>query len=147
MKSKLLLRIAAVIIFIHSFLHMIGHAGWKQATDPVAHQVIAQMTGHKFPFMGVDRSIANYYDGYGYACGIALFLIAAILFILAGNLSLENGLAAKIILSIWITLLFWAADEWLFFFPFAAALTFIAGICCMGAYFLLRKANKSVKIQ
>lgn len=146
MTPKLLIRIAAVLIFIHGFGHTIGHSGWKKAPDPVERQVIQQMTGHKFPFMGETRSLAEYYDGYGYACSIALFVIAAIFFIVAVDLSANIKLAKKIVLTLSIGLLFWALDEWIFFFPFAAAITFLAFVSSIYAYYLLSKTT-SIKIK
>jgi hypothetical protein len=141
MTPKLLIRIAAVLIFIHAFGHTIGHSGWKKAPDPVEHQVIQQMTGHKFPFMGVNRSLAEYFDGYGYACSIALFIIAAILFIVAADLPASIKLAKKIVLTLSVGLLVWAIDEWIFFFPFAAAITFLAFVSSLLAYYLLSKQS------
>ncbi|MDB4902040.1 MAG: hypothetical protein JWQ63_1321 [Mucilaginibacter sp.] len=146
MTPKLLIRIAAVLIFIHGFGHTIGHSGWKKALDPVEQQVIQQMTGHKFPFMGVNRSLAEYFDGYGYACSIALFIIAVIFFIVAADLSASIKLAKKIILTLSIGLLFWAIDEWIFFFPFAAAITFLAFVSSIYAYYLLSKTT-SIKVK
>src|SRR5260221_1984915 len=146
MTPKLFIRIAAVLIFIHAFGHTVGHSGWKKATDPVEHQVIQQMTGHKFPFMGVNRSLAEYFDGYGYAGSIAMFLISAILFIIAADLSTNTKLARNITLAISTGFLCWAINEWIFFFPFATAITFLAFVSSMYAYYLLSKPT-SIKVE
>jgi hypothetical protein len=137
MMPKLLLRIAAILIIIHSALHTLGFSGWKQAPDPVEHGVIQQMTGHQFPFMGATHSLADYYDGFGYACSIALFLIGGILLIVASDLSSNTALAKKIIITLSIALLFWGIDELIFFFPFAAGLTLIACVCCLWSFYLV----------
>ena len=141
MKPKFLLRIAAILIIVHSGLHTLGFSGWKQAPDPVEHGVIQQMTGHAFPFMGASHSLADYYDGFGYACSIALFLIGAILLIIASDLSSDTALAKKIIIALSIALLFWGIDELIFFFPFAAGLTLIACVCCFWSFHLMN-SNK-----
>ena len=133
------MRIAAVLIFIHGIGHTPGHSGWKKAADPVEHQVIQQMTGHSFPFMGATHSLGDYFEGYGYACSFTLFLIAALLWIVSGELSSESVLAKKIIIATFIALLFWAIDESIYFFPFAAGLTFLA---CTQIFWSLYLWNK-----
>jgi len=139
MKPKLLLRIAAILIAIHGILHTIGHSGWKNAPDPVEHQVIGQMTGHTFPFMGAVHSLADYFEGYGYACSIALIVIAIILWITSGELQANQAFAGKLILTISLGLVIWAGDELAYFFPFAAALTFAASLCGLWSCYLLRQ--------
>jgi hypothetical protein len=104
MKPKLLLRIAAALIIIHGVMHTIGHSGWKNTTNPLQKQIVSQMTGHKFPFMGTSRSVGNYYDGYGYACSIALLLIGALLLITASDLLSNVAFAKKIIITLGIGL-------------------------------------------
>jgi ABC-type multidrug transport system permease subunit len=143
MTSKLLLRVAAVLIFIHCFLHTIGFTSWKQPADPLEGQIVQQMTGHKFPFMGASHSLADYYDGFGYASSIALFLIAAILFIIAADLSSNAALAKKIIITLGIGLLFWGIDELIFFFPFAAVITLTACACTFASLYLMGKQKKA----
>jgi hypothetical protein len=139
MKPKLLLRIAAILILLHGVLHTIGFSSWKTAPDPVEQQVIQQMTGHAFPFMGATRSLGNYYDGFGYASSIALVLIAVLLWLVSDELSANTGLAKKVIMSIAFALLFWAVDECIYFFAFAAGLSFVASICSFWAGFKLMK--------
>jgi hypothetical protein len=143
MTPKLLLRIAAVLIFIHCFLHTIGFSGWKHPTDPLERQVVEQMTGHKFPFMGASHSLGDYYDGFGYACSIALFLIAAILFIIAADLPSNVSLSRKIVLVLSIALLVWGVDELIFFFPFAAGITLLACVCSFVSFYLIGKQKAS----
>ncbi|HTD98800.1 MAG TPA: hypothetical protein VK668_05915 [Mucilaginibacter sp.] len=129
MKPKLLLRIAAVLILIHGVLHTIGFSQWKQDPDPARHEVIKQMTGQKFPFMGTSRNMGEYYDGFGYAGSIALILIAFLLWIVSGELSPNPSLAKKVIVVLSFGLLAWAIDEVIYFFPFAVGLALVASIC------------------
>src|SRR5476651_1144472 len=105
MKPKLLLRIAAILILIHGVLHTMGFSQWKQDPDPAKHEVIKQMTGQKFPFMGTSRNMGNYYDGFGYAASVALILIAVLLWVVSGGLSANPSLAKKVIVVISCALL------------------------------------------
>jgi ABC-type multidrug transport system permease subunit len=143
MKPKLLLRIASILIFIHSALHTLGFSGWKKAPDHAEQQVISQMTGHSFPFMGATHSLADYYDGFGYGCSIALFLIAVLFWIVSGELSSNTGLAKKMIIALGIALLFWGIDELIFFFPFATSITLIACVCSFWAVYLLKDKKQA----
>jgi hypothetical protein len=135
MNPKLLLRIAAILIFVHCVLHTIGFTSWKQPTDPLEKQIVEQMTGHKFPFMGATHSLGDYYDGFGYASSIALLLIAVTLLVVAANLSSSTALAKKMIIILGATLLLWGIDELIYFFPFAASITLAACVCTFGAFF------------
>ena len=137
MKPKLLLRIAAILIFIHAVLHTIGFSGWKN--DPARREVIQQMTGQKLPFMGASRSMGEYYDGFGYASTIALLLIAFTLWVTSGELTSNTSLAKKVIMILALGLLSWGADELIYFFPFAAGITLLACVCSFWSLFGLAK--------
>jgi hypothetical protein len=143
MKPKLLLRIAAILILIHGVLHTTGFSQWKQDPDPARHEVIKQMTAQKIPFMGTSRNMGEYYDGFGYASSIALILIAVLLWIVSGELSANPSLAKKVIIVISFSLLVWATDELIYFFPFAAGLTLVASICGFGSLLGLAKQETS----
>jgi len=139
MKPKLLLRIAAVLMFFHFLGHSVGLAGWKDSADPVEHQVIQQMTGHQFPFMGAVHSLGDFYEGFGYGCSITLLLIAVLLWIISGETSTNIRLVKKMTVVIGIALLVWATDEAIYFFPFATGLSFIAGLCCFWSAYLQKE--------
>jgi hypothetical protein len=139
MKPKLLLRIAAILILIHGVLHTMGFSQWKQDPDPAKHELIKQMTGQRFPFMGTSRNMGEYYDGFGYAGSIALILIALLLWIVSGELTSNPSLAKKVIVVISVSLLAWGTDELIYFFPFAAGLTLVASICGFGSLLGLTK--------
>ncbi len=134
MKPKILLRIAAVIMFTHGVLHTIGFTGWK--TDPDRQDVVKAMNGPKFPFMGASRNIAEFYDGFGYASTIALLLIAVSLWIVSGELA-SKALAKKMILTLAVILVLWGGDEIIYFFPLAAGMSWLSGLCAFWAYFAL----------
>ena len=127
MKPKLLLRIAAILMLIHTMGHSLGMAGWKNATDPIQKNVIDQMINNKFPFMGDVHSIADYYEGFGYACTIAMLLISVILWLTASETERASTFAKKIAFVLGVSLLAWGVDELICFFPFAAWTSLIAG--------------------
>lgn len=136
MSSKVFLRIASVLMFIHCVLHTIGFSGWK--TDPDRQAVVKMMTGQKLPFMGADRNMGEFYDGFGYASTIALALIAISLWLVSTELT-SGSLAKKMILALGIGLAFWGADEIIYFFPFAASISWLSALCTFIAYARLNK--------
>jgi hypothetical protein len=144
MTPKLLLRIAAILIFIHAAGHTLGFITWKDVDDPVQKGVIQQMTGHQFQFMWATHSLGDYYQGFGYACSIALVLIAVLLWMISANLSTGGNLAKKITVLISYALLLWGIDEFIFFFPFATALTLVAAICSRWAAYLMTKQSPGI---
>lgn len=142
MKPKILLRIAAILIFIHSVLHTFGFGTWKQAPDPVYKTIVDGMTTHTFPFMGAVRSLGNFYEGFGYASSIALFLIAVVLWLVSGETGRSANLAKKIIYAVGIALVAWGIDELIYFFPFAASITLIAAALTLLSGFVMNKNSE-----
>ena len=135
MKPKILLRMASIIMFLHDVGHTFGSLSWKQTSDPEKQQIINQMIGHKFPFMGAIRSMGDTIDGYGYATILSLFFFSAILWILAGSLTENPKLARKLLITVSAILLVWGINELIFFFPFAASFSLIAMILTVIAIF------------
>jgi len=143
MKPKLLLRIASGAMIFHLLGHTYGHSAWKKATDPVKQGVISQMTGHKFPFMGSIRSLADYYDGFSWATSIGLMFFAAILWLAASAVKETAKLVVKFLVATAICLFAWSIDEFIFFFPFAACNTLLASILTLVAIVQI-KSHKTI---
>ncbi len=144
MKPKLLLRIAAILILVHGLLHTSGFSQWKQDPDPAKHELIKQMTGQRYPFMGTSRNMGEYYDGFGYCGSIALFMIAILLWLVSGEVLTNSTLAKKVIVVISVALVAWAIDEWIYFFPFAVSLTLFAAICCFVSIALMSRQENTL---
>ena len=139
MKPKLLLRIASGTMIFHLLGHTMGHSSWKHTTDPIKQQVINQMNEHTFPFMGSIRSLADYYEGYGWLTSIGLIFFALILWLTADVRKENAGLVLKLLIATTICLLAWSIDELIFFFPFAACITLVAAILSLVAILQIRK--------
>jgi len=139
MNPKVLLRIAAILMFLHAVGHTIGASTWKKTPDPAKQAVINSMTSQKFPFMGTNRSMAEYYDGYGYACTLALLLITAVLWITSNVAPHSVALVKNILFVMSFILLAWGIDELIFFFPFAAAFSLLSFLLTLIATLRLMK--------
>ncbi|MCF0070918.1 hypothetical protein LZD49_10580 [Dyadobacter sp. CY261] len=136
MKPRLLMRIAALFVLIHLIGHSFGHFSWKETTNPAKQEVIKQMTGPRFEFMGAMRSMGDYYEGYSlilfvvYAMSIALILSAA------GYADSNHDIARKVLTPIGIGYVAFGIIEFLHFFPFAASMSLGAGALIILAIFL-----------
>lgn len=132
MKAKLLLRIAAVIMLLHTLGHTVGALTWTDAPNAAVKQVIDGMQSNRFDFMGRSGSLADFYAGYGYVMIGVLLLISVLLWLL----STEPN--RRLITTIAICLLFMAVVEYIYFFPMAAGFSLLAGLAALLALQRLR---------
>lgn len=142
MGPKILLRIASVLMLFHDVGHTIGHSGWKHSPDPAKQQIIDQMIGSRFPFMGAVHSMGDYFEGYGYTASLALLLIAAILWLLSDAPAQTGPLVKKLLIVTTVTLLAWGIAELIYFFPFAASFTLLAALLTSISIFRISKESQ-----
>jgi hypothetical protein len=128
MKAKLLLRIAAIIMLLHTAGHTAGAITWKDAPNAAVKQTIDGMISNQFEFMGKQTSLASFYAGYGYIMIGVLLLISSILWLLSTEAN------RGITLAMGLFLLFMGVAEYVYFFPFAAAFSLLAGVAALMAY-------------
>jgi hypothetical protein len=128
MKAKTLLRTGSVIMLLHTLGHTLGALTWKEAPNAAVKQVVDGMLNNRFDFMGRSASIGDFYAGYGYTMIGVLLLIAVLLWLLSTQPSLP------VILALGLFLLFMGVIEFIYFFPFAAAFSLLAGIATLLAY-------------
>lgn len=126
MKPKTLLRIASVLMFLHTAGHTMGALTWKTPPNSAVGQVIRGMENNQFDFMGRRASLALFFDGYGAITLLVLLLMSAMLWLLSNQT--ENPLASRVLNLLIIFLLLTAVAEYIYFFLLAAAFTFLAGL-------------------
>jgi len=112
----------------HLIGHSIGQNGWKKNDDPVMRQVAHWMTGPRFPFMGVSRTMGDYFDGYGYTASITLATLALLLWLASSKVATQGQVVRSEILILALALLAFSAIEFLYFFPFAAIISCLAAV-------------------
>jgi hypothetical protein len=128
MTSKLLIRIAAFCILIHLLGHTFGHTIWDKPEDPRMMDVVTSMKGYKAEFMGASKSMADYYHGYSLMI-IGLFAITTwILWQASANINEHRQAVTRMLLPIGLGYLCFGVIEYLYFFPFAASMSFLAGL-------------------
>jgi hypothetical protein len=127
MSAKLLLRAAAICVLVHFLGHLFGHSSWRDGTDPVHQRVVAEMTDHAFPFMGATRSLADYYSGYSLLLCFVYAAAAVSLWMAASRVD------RTLVWPVALMLLAFGVVEFLHFFPFAAAMSGLAGVLACAA--------------
>lgn len=125
MRSKVLLRTAAIVMLLHTIGHTIGALTWKQAPNSPIAQVITGMENNHFQFMGRQTSLADFHEGYG------LIMIAVLMFVSILLYVLSSAKNSGVIMLTGIFLIILAIAEYIYFFPFAAAFSFLAGVCTL----------------
>jgi hypothetical protein len=139
MRAKIILRAAAIIIFLHGIGHTMAVLTWKDDPDPKKMEVVRQMTENKFPFMGTSRSMGEYFEGFGIHGTLSLLLITLILWYASDVKEPNKNLNKKIILTVSIILLVWGIIELIYFFPFAASFSLISSLLGFYSLALLNK--------
>ena len=138
---KLILRIAACMIFINAAIHIYTHLQWTSATDAASHAIINQLPLAKLSFLGVTHTLSDYFDGYAYIVAIFLVLVGALLWALS-DISEEYtapGLKLLIPITIFLVVLFFYTI--LFFIPGEAGFSGLATLLCTRAIVVLHHGH------
>src|SRR6267378_7313734 len=128
MKSKILLRIACLLILVHLLGHSLGHLSWDKPKDPKMKEVVDMMKGYSSEFMGATKSMANYYEGYSIILFFVFAMTILILWSVSSFVDTHKDVAVKILYPIAITYLAFGVIEYFYFFIFAASISFLAGV-------------------
>jgi len=127
MKAKLLLRIAAAMVLLHTIGHTMGTLTWKQAPNNAVAQVISGMQNNHFDFMGRSSSLAGFYEGFGMSMILVLLFVSILLWLLSAA-PVKSLVALVGVFLVGLTVV-----EYIYFFPLAAAFSLTAGACTLAA--------------
>jgi len=125
---KIALRIAAILMLLHTAGHTVGALTWQDAPNAHVGAVITGMQTEHFNFMGRSLTLASFFNGYGFIMIGVLLLISILLWLLSSTP------VRSIILLLGLFLVFMGIMEFIYFFPFAAVISLLAGICTLFAY-------------
>ncbi len=139
MKAKLLLRIAAAVILVHLIGHSFGHFTWRDSQgDSRREGVIRQMTENEFEFMGATRSMGDYFEGYSALIMIKYLVFMLLLWAISGFAEQNVNLSRKLIAPLALGLIAFGMLEFVYFFPFAASISTLAGLAAFVSMFGLK---------
>lgn len=80
---KIALRIAAVLMLLHTAGHTMGALTWKEAPNSRVAAVVSGMETEHFDFMGRSLTLASFFNGYGYSMIGVLLLVSILLWLLS----------------------------------------------------------------
>jgi hypothetical protein len=141
MKIKILIRISAVLICVHLLGHCVGHLSWDKPDDSRMVEVISSMKGYSAEFMGATKSMADYYHGYSLMMFGLFAMSIVLLWILSNHATTNQKLVKQLLYPIGIIYVCFGIIEVIYFFPFAAIVSLLAGIFVLLAIFITRKNN------
>jgi hypothetical protein len=136
MKPRLFIRIAAVLMFLHTIGHTLGTFN-KSVPNATIGSILQQMAANHFTFMGRQASLAIFFEGYG-VC-LILFLLLASLLLWFISSAAETPLGGKLLMLSSLFLVGLTVIEVIYCFPFF--LTPLAAICTIIAQIQIRKTN------
>ena len=139
MKTKLLLRIAAVIMLLHGLGHTFGVMTWQNPRTAEYQQTVEKMQDVQFDFMGKSNAtLADFYSGFGYGGTILLLLSAALLWVIS---DLRHKSVIKLLWIIGVAIVLLGIIETIYFFPFAVSFCIVSAALVFIAIFQLKKAS------
>ncbi len=88
MKPFVLLRIAAIVAFLYALGHTLGMP-WAPDNSPETMAIMQSMTAHRFDVMGMQRSIQDFYFGFGISISVFMLAQAILLWMIAAQARLD----------------------------------------------------------
>jgi hypothetical protein len=127
--SKLALRIAAVLAFIHCVMHTLGGVFARPQHGAEEMTVIETMKAHGFNVMGSIRSYWDFLFGYGLFVTIFLLSYAFIFWYLGTATSAKLPWTRPILVVLSLNFMAMAVVSWRYFFLGPALTEFLIAIC------------------
>jgi hypothetical protein len=140
-KYKILLYVSSLLILVHLVGHFTGYKSWKTPKDANMQGVVNMMIENKAKFMGVNRSIADFYNGYSLMLFVVYILSIWILLVLTDSRRRDIRLTKKILIPFGIAYVVFGVIEFFQFFPFAASVSALAGLLILSSIVFLNKAS------
>ena len=134
--SKVLLRIASVLMLLHSVGHISGLITWQKSIPP---DVVQKMQEVHYRFMYKDGlTMADFYTGASVFGVILIVFIAVLLWMLSDS---KDKLAVRLLWTIAIVIGLHAAVELIYFFPIALIFCVISAVLVLIAIFQIKKSE------
>lgn len=135
MKRNILIRIAAVLIFLHTVGHSFGVFASKPPTPSIA-RLLQDMDQDHFTFMGRSASLGIFFEGYGVLIILFLLFSSIVLWWLGPQTGSELGSRLLLLSFLYLTAI--AFLEIIYRFP--VFLTIPAALCLLLALLIRRPA-------
>ena len=143
MSSKLLLRIAAGLTFLHALSHTWGVFSIDAGATPEDAAVLNAMKSHHFEVMGWQRSFWDFFLGFGLAVTVFLLLLSVLLWQIGTLTTVKPRLAQPMIAASFVAWAGLAILDWCLFFPAPLVASILLTILIGAAWIANRKAKLS----
>jgi hypothetical protein len=140
MKPFVLLRAAAIVAFLYALGHTYGMP-WVPDKSPETLAIIQSMTAHHFDAMGVQRSLQDFYVGFGISISIMMFALAVLLWLIAARARVDVASMQPFIVVLLLAFVAKAIIAWMYFFAVPFALSAIIALCLLAAWITARRAT------
>lgn len=143
MKPAIYLRIASILVLIHTTLHTIGGVFGKPLTGTAT--MVAATMRTRFEVFGVMRSYADFYRGLGLAISICLAMDAAILWLLASMAKSDAARLRPMLAVFLMGYLALAMNSYVYIFSGPVINELLVVLCLGAAIFTARRADDRVE--
>ena len=134
MKTTLVLRIAAVIMFLFAAGHSLGGRGsWSPAGET---DVLRAMRSVSFQIGGVSRTYLDFYKGFGWSLSVFMLMQAVLLWQIATMAKTDPLRVRPLIATFFVAALATAAVSWMLIFPMPVIFYAIIAACLAVAYMM-----------
>ena len=139
MKPTILLRVAAVLAFLHGVLHTIGGVFGGAAPGAQA-EALAVMKANRFDELGASRTYWDFFFGFGLFVSISFFVEAVVFWQLGALARAHGALIRPILAAFCIGYLVSALVSWRYFFLPPMLMELVIAGCLAGAFVTARDA-------
>jgi len=137
MNPSILLRVASGVSLLYFIGHTMGRP-WAPAKGPEANAVVEAMRLHRFDVFGMSRAYWDFYQGFGLAISVHLFVQTIVLWLLASLARSDPALARRFIALFFVGLVANAFLAWRYFFPLPTILAVAIAACLALAFVAAR---------
>jgi hypothetical protein len=143
MKATLLLRIAAVMAFLHGVLHTIGGVFGEAAPGAQATAVAAMKT-NQFDVTGLTRSYWDFFMGFGLFITVSFLLEAVVFWQLAAMVKTDDAARTRpIVMAFCVGYVAYAVLAWRYFFVVPVVFEIVIALCLLGAWVLSGRGERT----
>ncbi len=140
MKASRWLRAAAVLLALFFLGHTAAVVLPAKSSGPREDAALQAMKDFHFDAMGRDRTIWDFWQGFNFFTSVALAILVALTWQLAGLSRSDPARARPFALSLAVGIAAMAWVCWRFFFLAPAGLSTLAAACAVAAWMSLRPA-------
>lgn len=133
MKPFVLLRVAAIVAFLYALGHTMGMP-WVPDKSPETMAIVQSMTAHRFDAMGAQRSMQDFYFGFGVSISVFMLAQAVLLWLIAGQARLDPVRMRPFIAVLLAAFVANAIIAGMYFFAVPCVMAAIIAICLLAAW-------------